>query len=105
LKHEKPFGVRKPGRRRTDEHQMADVRRVGQREVERNFTAMGTGDKSGMGDLAGTEERCKAIGFIIRFCRCRRAPVSSAVIADGMESLAESWPYLIPHSRISNTVV
>ena len=82
---------------------MADVRRVAQREVERNFTTMRTSHKSGMGDLAGTKEGCKVISFILRFCCCRITPVSSAVIADGMELLAESWPHVIPHSRICNS--
>src|SRR6516225_5525921 len=44
LEHEKPVGVRKPGRGRTDKHQLADVRRVAKRKVERNLTAMRAGD-------------------------------------------------------------
>ena len=58
-----------------------------------------------MDDLAVIEESCQIISLVIWFGCCRRAPVSSAVITDGMEPLAESRPDFIPNSRIYDSVV
>ena len=69
LSHQKMFRVRKTLCRRTNEHQMANLRGITKRKVESNVTAMRTGHQRGLANLAIMQQSRYIIGFEVGFGR------------------------------------
>ena len=105
LRQEKVLRVGKALRCRTDKDKIANLRGIAERKVESNIAAMGTGYESGLTNLAIMQEGRHVVGLEVWLGCCGRVPVSSAVVTNGMELLAEGGPYVIPDSGIDHAVV
>jgi hypothetical protein len=76
-----------------------------QGEIDREFAAMGTADKNGVTYFLVAQQRGEIFGFGIPGLCGGRAAVTATVVADGVESLAEGGPDIIPYCGVSDTVV
>src|ERR1700674_3290727 len=90
---------------RTHQYQLLDQMRILDRKVDREFAAVGTADENRAVYFARAQQRCEILSFGIPRCRGRRAAIARAIVPDHVESLAERRPYVVPHSRMRDSVM
>src|SRR5256885_2257238 len=76
-----------------------------EREIDGDFSSVRTTHQGKVSHLQATQNGGKVISRKISFRRRRGSAVSAAIVADGMEVLAEFRPNVIPCGRVQHSIV
>src|ERR1700730_1504999 len=62
-------------------------------------------NESGVADFSLAQKGGQVVNLVVRFRGRRRAPVTTAVVTDGVKAHAKSWPDIFPNRGVYDPVV